>query len=406
MIAVARAMLIGLLRDRGALAMAFVLPPVIFVIFATIFAGATGADLRLKVAIADSVGSDTTRRLVAALIDAPTLDVAGGAAMPADAVRRRVREGGADAGIVIRADPAGATAGGPPPIVVIGEPSRAIASPVVDAALRRILADALPEVALGRMIETIGRDVVRFTPEQDRRIAAALGALRDARVTGLAPAAPDDGLVAHQPVRAAAPASGNVTYYAGAVAILFLLFAAVQAAGSLLDERELGIVDRIDVLAGGTWPVVAGKFLYLAGFGFVQCVALFAVAWLGYGVDVPGRAGGWALVSLAAAIAAGGLALGLVALCRTRAQAHTAGTFLVLVVSALGGSMVPRFLMPGWLQDLGWATPNAWAIEAYGDLLWRDAPFAAVLPALAVLAAAGAAGAALAALALARRQRR
>lgn len=405
MIAVARAMLIGLLRDRGALAMAFVLPPVIFVIFATIFAGATGADLRLKVAVADSVGSDATRRLVAALIDAPTLDVVGARAVPEDEVRRRVRDGSADAGIVVRADPSVAAAA-MPPLVVLGEPSRAIAAPVVEAALRRAYADALPEVALGRTIETIGRDVVRFTPEQERRIAAALSALREARVTGLAPATPDDGLVAHEPVRPAAPASGNVTYYAGAVAILFLMFSAVQAAGSLVEERELGIVDRIDVLAGGIAPIVAGKFLYLAGFGFAQCIALFAVAWLGYGVDVPGRAGGWALVSLAAAIAAGGLALALVALCRTRAQAHTAGTFLVLVVSALGGSMVPRFLMPGWLQDIGWATPNAWAIEAYGDLLWRDSPVAAVLPALAILGAAGAAGAAVAALALARRQRR
>jgi len=406
MIAVARAMLIGLRRDRGALAMAFVLPPVIFVIFATIFAGATGADLRLKVAVADEVGSDATRRLAAALIDATTLNVAGGDVLPAAEVRRRVRDGSVDAGIVIRADPATAAPDGPPPIIVVGEPSRAIAGPVVDGALRRVYADALPEVALGRMIATIGRDVVRFTPEQERRIAAALAALREARVTGLAPETAEDGLVAHESVRAATPASGTVTYYAGAVAILFLMFSASQAAASLLDERELGIIDRIDVLAGGTAPVVAGKLLYLVGFGFVQSAALFAVAWAGYGVAVPDRLGGWALVSLAAAIAAGGLALGLVSLCRTRAQAHTASTFVVLVVSAVGGSMVPRFLMPDWLQDVGWATPNAWAIEAYVDLLWRGEPLAAVVPALAVLTAAGAAGGALAAVAVARRQRR
>ena len=34
--------------------------------------------------------------------------------------------------------------------------------------------------------------------------------------------------------------------------------------------------------------------------------------------------------------------------------------------------MVPRFLMPPWLQSVGWLTPHAWVIDAYQGLLWRD----------------------------------
>ena len=46
---------------------------------------------------------------------------------------------------------------------------------------------------------------------------------------------------------------------------------------------------------------------------------------------------------------------------------------MVLISSVVGGSMVPRFFMPPWLRDLGWFTPNTWALEAYSAVFWRDA---------------------------------
>ena len=54
-------------------------------------------------------------------------------------------------------------------------------------------------------------------------------------------------------------------------------------------------------------------------------------------------------------------------------------TFVILILAAIGGSMVPRFLMPPWLQELGWWTPHAWVIDAYQGLLWRDAGVADLL---------------------------
>ena len=47
-------------RDRAALAMAFFLPPLVFLIFSAVFSGATGDDVRLKVAVAALTRADIT----------------------------------------------------------------------------------------------------------------------------------------------------------------------------------------------------------------------------------------------------------------------------------------------------------------------------------------------------------
>ena len=67
-----------------------------------------------------------------------------------------------------------------------------------------------------------------------------------------------------------------------------------------------------------------------------------------------------------------------------------ASSFVVLILSAVGGSMVPRFMMPGWLRELGWLTPNAWAIDAWQGLLWRGASLAELATAWWVLGLAAA----------------
>jgi len=45
-LAMLRVMALSVIRDRGALALAFLLPPIIFIIFATIFSGSSGEEMR------------------------------------------------------------------------------------------------------------------------------------------------------------------------------------------------------------------------------------------------------------------------------------------------------------------------------------------------------------------------
>lgn len=403
-----RAMALAFLRDRAALAMSLVLPIAVFLVFATIFSGASGEQLRVTVAIADEVGSPETQRLVRALAHDPAIERSG-TDLSGAAVRERVRAGAADVGLIVRAGgrPLGSLGDpGPPPIVIVVDPIRSVAAQVVSGLVQKAYFGALPDVALGGVAEVLQDGFVTLTPEQEDELARELARLRqetvEAEAAGRPTAGEIDSLVEREAVAGPSLARSHVAYYAGAVAVLFLLFSAAHGALSMLEERDAGILDRLLAGPAGMSAVVGGKLLFLVAQGTAQVSVIFVVAWALYGVDLPGRLAGFLLVTVASATAAAGLALALTTACATRRQAQTLTNIVILIVSAVGGSMVPRFFMPPLLQQLGWLTPTTWAIEAYTRLFWRGEGVREVLLPVTLLFASGA-GAGVLARRLARR---
>lgn len=386
--AVFRAMFLSLLRDPGALVMSFVMPVAFFVIFAEIFANAAGGDFQLRVAVVDEVKSAESSRLLTALRRDPAIRgwVSGASR---DAVLEAVRRGDADVGLVVRADaePLGSTGGfGPPPLLVYADPSGAVAADVLNGRLQQAYATALPELLLRGVVDLVGNDFTELTDAQRADIDQGLDGVRRGAEQGRPPPWSMADLVGTETVGGSPAARNRVAYYAGAIAFMFLLLSAAQGALSLMDERDSGVLDRIVAGPGGIGVVVNGKFLWLAVQGLAQTALIFAVARLAYHVDALALPGRWLAVAMLSSAAAAGIALALVTACRSRAQAQTLTTVAILVMSAVGGSMVPRFFMPGWLQNLGWITPNTWVLEAWSHALWRAEPLSAATLPLAMLA--------------------
>ncbi len=320
-----RIMWLRLWRDRGAFSLAFLLPGVIFAVFAAIFSTASGGELDLRVALV-SDGSEAGVALADDILDRAAFDIESDANWTDADVREAVRLGQYDVGLLVT----GFTHDNSPPFTIYGDPSRAVATTVLKGQLRQILAE-----------QNGSPQVEHFT--EISAVATGNGGQSDQ----------------------------SVTYYIGATAILFLLFSAMQAANLSIEERRNGINDRLMLGGRGTMARMIGKLAFLTFIGFLQAFIIVGVAYFAFDVPVLDHLPGVTLACFGTALLSASIALLVASLCSSAPQMHAVSTFLVLLFSAIGGSMVPRFMMPGWLQDIGQFTPNHYAIEAFYGILAR-----------------------------------
>jgi ABC-2 type transport system permease protein len=167
---------------------------------------------------------------------------------------------------------------------------------------------------------------------------------------------------------------------------MFLLFSSVAGAGGvLLDEAESGTLERLLSTNIGMAGVLMGKWIFLTLVGFAQLLVMFTWGQLVFGLPLSSHIPGFIVMTATTAGAAAALGLVLATLARSRAQLSGFSTILILTMSALGGSMFPRFLMTETMQRIGLVTFNAWALDGYLKVFWRDAPLWQLWPQVLVL---------------------
>jgi ABC-2 type transport system permease protein len=176
-----------------------------------------------------------------------------------------------------------------------------------------------------------------------------------------------------------------ISVYAAGIAVMFLLFGASSGGGVLLEERENQTLERLLATQMTMDQLLLGKWFYLTLLGCVQVTVMFLWAQLVFGLDLMGHLDGFAMMTVATSAAAASFGLFLATLCRTRGQLGGLSVVAVLTMSALGGSMVPRYVMSESLREAGLWTFNAWALDGYDKVFWRELPPNELGPQLAVL---------------------
>jgi ABC-2 type transport system permease protein len=131
--------------------------------------------------------------------------------------------------------------------------------------------------------------------------------------------------------------------------------------------------------------LLTSKWLFLTLMGIAQLTVMFVWGRIAFGLDLENHLPGFFVMTAVTSSAAAGFGLLLATVARTRAQLSGMSTIIILTMSALGGSMFPRFLMSERMQQFGLLTFNGWALDGYLKVFWRNAPISALWPQVLVL---------------------
>jgi len=131
--------------------------------------------------------------------------------------------------------------------------------------------------------------------------------------------------------------------------------------------------------------LMLGKLAYNSVLAFSQLVIMFLWGWAVFKLDFWSHIPGFVVMGVFTSVAVASFGLLLASICKTRAQLGALSTLVILVMSSIGGSMFPRFLMPESMQKAGLLTINAWAIDGFTKIFWRDEPISHLWPQVLVL---------------------
>lgn len=168
--------------------------------------------------------------------------------------------------------------------------------------------------------------------------------------------------------------TGGIVHVVAGMSVMMLLFSVAGIGGSLLDEKQEGMLKKL--LCSPMHPdhILYGKMVFANIISIAQLIIMFVYAWLVFGLDIMHHLPSLVLLILATAFACSSFGIVLASFAKSRQQVQGYSTIIVMVMSAVGGSMIPIFIMPEIMQKMAVFTVNYWGIQGFYDIFLELLP--------------------------------
>ena len=177
------------------------------------------------------------------------------------------------------------------------------------------------------------------------------------------------------------------SYILPAMAIMFLMFICNVVFNDILREKETKTLLRLNVSRMSMTEFIWSKIFISALIGMLCTavliflgVALFSIYWGNFFTVF--------LIVLCLNILIAGFIAFLYSFIKTELQAGAVLSSVILIMSLLGGSMIPVDNFPSFIQSISKVTLNYWGLEAFRIAMMKE-PFTALIPILLGMVLAG-----------------
>ena len=389
-----------LLRDRGTLALLFLLPMVI----GGMMGGGNLASQSLEestdllsIYLVNLDNANFGREVSKAIQGIQQIEV-----LPLNSTSEaegQVAKGKAAAAVIIPADfSQKINEHTPTQIDVIVDSAQPESASIITGIMNRVIAEATiwGEVQFGvrSLLESSGI-LVGASPEQQRAIAAqSLGAImtrinENRRNPAIA--------VENINIKGEENVNWLTLYFPflfSGITVMFAFFIVMTMAQTLLNEREAGTMRRLLAAPIPRGAIIAGKMLAFMLLVCVQIGVLLTFSHLAFQVTLGNSPLGLALLTLAVAFVATSLGMLVAALAKDSSQAGNIGMILAFLLAGLGGSIpvgsaTLASRAGGLRQALATILPNGHAVEGFYRIMAENGDVVRILPQFGILLGMG-----------------
>lgn len=368
---IARKDLLVISKDKGAWILLLITPLAVILVASLALGPAFSGQLKSQLLVANLDTGAIGGQLVASLDDTEGLDVVP--ATEDEISTLKIGDTSYKTGLIIPADfSSQVLTGSDTNLAVYVDPNDNVNRPfmvgMIDGAASRLSG----MVVAVRVAVT---EVQKFAPETEPVIAASDAA--PAAVEQMSQKPP----VAVDITNAEGMKSVNMfDTQAPGYSVMFLLFGVMLGAEGLLEERDKGTLGRLIVAPVSRTSILGGKLTAQFLVACVQMTILFGVGHFAFGMSLGNSIPGLVLMIAMTAFAATAFGILLASVVKTRRQATSLGTMIIILSSGLGGSWWPLAIEPEFMQKLAHITINAWALTGINALILEDKAFQDILP--------------------------
>ena len=165
---------------------------------------------------------------------------------------------------------------------------------------------------------------------------------------------------------------GGIVQSIVGTALMMSLFSVAEVGASFLDEKEEGMLKKLLWAPVPKSYILLSKILYANSIVILQLVVVFIYGKIAFNLEIFKNTFAIILMIIAVSYASSGFGILLAAIGRSRKQVQAYATLIILVMSGIGGSMVPINMMPDFMQQAARFSVNYWGMQGFYDAFLRD----------------------------------